>query len=390
MEIKMMKAWVGSREGWSGRAIRIAVALISLASLGSLACGKEPDRPARDTGAAVAVTLETAAESDWTDGIPVTATLTPFRRATPGTVLMGRVEEVLRREGDPVKAGAVLARVESRDVAARLAQAEAAVAAAKAQAENARLTKERMERLEARNAASRKNVEDAATGYEAAAAGLRAAEEGVNAARVAYGYTQVTAPFAGTVTEKRIEAGDTASPGMPLFVVEDTSKMKVEAQVAESSLPGLARGQKVEVAVDGAGSGGRAGVVEEILPAGDPRSRTFTLRVVLENRDGALRTGMFARMVIEKGTRKALAVPEAALVRKGPLTGLFVADSGTGAKTGSEEPAAGREGVARLRWVAVGESRNGKVEILTGLSAGERYVLAPAAGLEDGGRIEVK
>jgi RND family efflux transporter MFP subunit len=197
----------------------------------------------------------------------------------------------------------------------------------------------------------------------------------VKAARVAYGSAQVTAPFAGTVTEKRVEAGDTAAPGMPLFVVEDTSKMKVEASLPESSLAGLSVGRAVEVVVDSAGGGARPGVLSEILPAGDPRSRTFTVRVVLDNADGALRSGMFARLMIEKGSRSALVVPGSALVRRGPLTGLFVADEA---------------GVARLRWITAGETRDGKVEVLTGLKTGERFVQSPPASLEDGGKIEVK
>jgi RND family efflux transporter MFP subunit len=379
MVIKMMCAEDGHGEASRMGRHWLAESLILLASLGGLACGAGAKRTAREAAPAIAVSLETAAEIPWADGIPVTAGLLPFRRALPGTILMGRVEEVLHREGDRVRSGEVLARVESRDMAARLAQAEAAVAAAKAQEENARLSRERMDRLQSRQAASRKNVEDATSGYEAAAAGLHAAEEGVKAARVAYGYTQVTAPFAGVVTERRVEAGDTAAPGMPLFVLEDTSKMKVEASVAESSLAGLAVGQPVEVSVDASAGGPRKGVLSEILPAGDPRSRTFTVRVVLDNRDGALRSGMFARLLIEKGSRNALAVPESSLVRQGPLTGLFVADSRN--EGGS---------LARLRWITAGETREGRVEILTGLSAGERFVLSPPPALEDGGKIEVR
>ena len=99
------------------------------------------------------------------------------------------------------------------------------------------------------------------------------------------------------------------------------------------------------------------------------------VRVVLDNADGALRSGMFARLVIEKGTRKALAVSESCLVRRGPLTGIFVADEGN---------------VARLRWITAGETRDGRVEVLTGLKTGERTVLSPPPALEDGGKIEVK
>ena len=375
--MKIMMRNVGEISGRASRrrALRIAGALVLLVSLGGLACARGTERAEREIGPAIPVWVETAAEIPWAEEIPVTAGLMPLRRASPGTVLMGRVEEVLRHEGDRVRAGEVLARVESRDVAARLAQAEAGVAAARAQEENARLAKERMERLQARQAASRKNVEDAVTGYEAAAAGLRAAEEGVKAARVAYGNSEVKAPFAGVVAEKRVEVGDTAAPGMPLFVVEDTSKMKVEASVPESSIAGLAAGRPVQVMVEAAGEGTRQGVLSEILPAGDPRSRTFTVRVVLDNSDGALRSGMFARLIIEKGDRKALVVSESSLVRRGPLTGVFVVDEGS---------------VARLRWITAGETRDGKIEVLTGLKAEERIVLSPPPAIADGAKIEVK
>jgi RND family efflux transporter MFP subunit len=287
---------------------------------------------------------------------------------------MGRVDQILRREGDRVRAGEPLARIESREVSARLAQAEANVAAASAMETNARLMKERMERLLAKQAATRKNVEDATAGYDAAAANLAAAKEGVAAARMYVAYSEVTAPFAGVVVERRVEVGDTAAPGTPLFVVDDTSKMKIEAQVPESALRGVAAGDPVEVEVDSAGGGARSGTVSEVLPAADPRSRSFTVRAVLDNADGALRPGMFARLRLGGEDRKAVVVPESAVVRRGPLTGVFTVDG---------------QGIARLRWVSLGEARDGRVEVLSGLSAGERIVTEPPAALEDGRRVEV-
>jgi RND family efflux transporter MFP subunit len=285
------------------------------------------------------------------------------------------VDRVLRREGDRVRSGEVLARVESREVTARLEQAEASVAAASAMERNARLMKERMGRLLAKQAATQKNLDDATAGYEAAAASLKAAEEGVRTARMYVAYSAVAAPFDGVVVERRVEEGDTAAPGMPLFVVEDTSRMKVEAQVPETALVGRRIGDPVEIEVDAAGGGVRRATLSEILPTADPRSRTRAVRALLDNSDGALRSGMFARMRLSGEEGKAVAVPETALVRRGPLTGVFVVDP--------------RE-VARLRWVTLGEARDGRAEILTGLSAGERIVTEPPAGLEDGRRIEAR
>ena len=123
------------------------------------------------------------------------------------------------------------------------------------------------------------------------------------------------------------------------------------------------------------GSAVRPGTIAEILPSMDSRSRTFLVRVLLDNADGALRSGLFARLRLAGATRPAVAVPETALVRRGPLAGIFVVDD---------------SGTARLRWVTLGESREGRVEVLTGLKAGERFVEAPPPDLEDGRKVEVK
>lgn len=346
------------------RPLALALALAA----GALACSHPPERAAVARAEPVEATLVAAAPSAAAPTAGATGTVEPWRRAMPSTLLMGRVESVLKREGDRVRRGETLATVDARDAAARKAQAEAALAAARAAEANARAMRERMERLEARQAASRKNVEDAVLGHEAARAQLRAAEEGVAAASVYTGYARIQAPFDGVVTQRRVEAGDMAAPGAPLFTVEDLSKVKVEATIAESATSGLVPGSPVEVTF--AGAPARAGTITEILPAADPRSRTFTVRVVLDNADGALRSGSFARLRLAGAGDGAAgaSVPEAAIVRRGPLAGVFVADGG----------------VARLRWITLGASRDGSVEVLTGLAAGERVVSPVPPGLEDG------
>lgn len=355
-------------------ALLSAATLAGAAILLSPGCGGGHERATREEGPPVSAPIGTAAEAPWTAGLEVTASVEPFRRATPGTVLMGRVDAILKKEGDRVRAGDALARIASVDVAARRAQAEAAVAAASAMEENARLTRERVERLHARSAASDKNLEDAVAGHEAAQAQLRAAQEGVRAAGVYVDYAVVKAPFDGVVTHRNIETGDMAAPGLPLFTVEDLSKMKVESQVAESDAAGLRAGAPVEVVISALDGATFPGIIDEILPAADARSRTFLVRVVLDNTDGRLRPGTFARLLFPRtGSASPVAVPESALVRRGPLTGVFTVDDG---------------GRARLRWITVGSARGGAVEVLTGLGAGERIVTMPPAGLEDGRLVE--
>lgn len=346
---------------------------LSAAAVALAACGG-PERPVARARPATAVAVVEVASRSWPTTLEVSARVEPLRRAMPGTPLLGPVEEVLRREGDRVEAGTVLARIQSRDAAARLAQAEAQAAAARAAEENSMRTRERIERLFEKRAASRKSLDDARAAHEAASASRRAAEQAVEAARVALGYAEVVAPFAGVVSERRVEAGDVAAPGAPLFVIEQVSKMKVEADVPESAVAALGAGDEVEVSLDAIGVR-RRGTIAEVLPAADPGSRTFTVRVVLDNEGGALRSGMFARLAIPGKPRDVLAVPASAVVRRGPLTGAFVVDG---------------EGRARLRWITLGARRGDEVEALTGLRAGERLALPPPEGLEDGQRVEVR
>ena len=338
------------------------------------ACHDEPARRDEDDRPVLPVQVSAVTETSWRESLEITAGVVPLQRATPGTVLMGRVEEVLVQEGDRVAKGHTLARIQSKDVAARVAQAEAGVAAALAMERNAKLMLDRMERLRSRDAASQKNLDDAVAGHDSALAHLRAAEKEVEAARVALSHAEVRAPFPGLVVRKLVENGDMAAPGMPLFVIEDVSRVKVEAQVPESAALRLEVGDVVQVEVQETSLEAR---LAEVIPAADPRSRTFTVRAVLDNPEGRLRSGVFARMRLPGEERPAVRVPESSIVRRGPLAGVFIV---------REENATRR---SRLRWITLGRESDGQFEALTGLQPGELLVLDPPATLEDGQRVEV-
>lgn len=338
-------------------------------------CAHDARRAPGAPAAPLRVALEPAAETTWAAGLEVSATVQPLRRAMPGTVLIGRVEQVLHREGDTVAAGAVLARVEDREVRARLAQAEAGVAAARAAEQNAKRMRERMERLQARDAASKRSVDDAVAAHDGAVAQREAAEQAVAAARMYVSYANVVAPFAGVVVERRVEAGDTAAPGMPLFVVEDLSRVKIEAEVPESAALALSPGAAVVVELPAADPTEWSGTIDAILPAADAHSRTFTVRVVLDNPGRRLRPGMFGRVRLPAVDQPVVTLPLDAVVRRGPLAAAFVVDA---------------EGLARLRWVTLGRARDGRVAVLTGLAAGEGVVIDPPADLADGARVEAR
>ena len=190
----------------------------------------------------------------------------------------------------------------------------------------------------------------------------------------ALSYAEVKAPISGLVSAKRIEVGDMAAPGAPLFTIDDVSRVKVLAELAEADLAGVVPGAPARARIDALGRE-FAATVDRVAPAGDPRSRTFEVQIVVDNKDGALRPGMYARALFPKAPRKALFVPKSALTTRGELVGLYALDD---------------EGAARLRWIRVGREDGDKVEVLSGLAAGERYVAAPPAELVDGAPVAAR
>lgn len=350
----------------------VAVLLILLTTA---ACGRDEGAVKAAEVAPVAVVTAVAAVETITVRTRATGSVQAVRRVEPGTKILGRIDQVLVREADRVERGQLLARLESRDLQAAVAVAEAAVAMAAAELDNARVQHRRMLELHGRGSVTDKNLEDAVAGFKVRQAAHAQAEANLAAVRVPLSYAEVRSPIAGWVVEKHVEAGDMAAPGAPFFALEDLSTVKVEVQVPEADVVGLETGGAATVEVLGRELEAK---IDRIVPAGDPQSRTFAVQLLLDNPDGALKSGMFARVGFSGGERQALRVPAAAVVERGQLTGLFVVDG---------ESAGGA--IARLRWIQTGREDGGSVEVLSGLRAGERYVLDPPASLTDGSTIEV-
>lgn len=352
------------------------LALLLLAGALAACGGSDSNAAERETQASSAAPVDVEIATARLESIPlqtrVTGSLEPLRSVSPGTKILGRIERVAVVEGDRVERSALLARLESRDLEAAAAQAEAAVRMAEAQLENARVQHQRMADLHGRGSVTDKNLEDATAAFRVAEAGLDQARANLAAVRVTLGYAEIRSPIAGWVVEKRVEAGDMATPGTPLFTVEDLSRVQVVVQVPEADVVGLAEGAPARVEVLGRE---RDATVDRIVPSGDPASRTFAVKLLLDNPDGVLKSGMFARASFARGEQQALRVPETALVERGQLEGLFVAAD---------------DGRLRLRWVKTGRRDGGRVEILSGLEPGERYAVAPPPGLADGAAYNLR
>jgi RND family efflux transporter MFP subunit len=217
----------------------------------------------------------------------------------------------------------------------------------------------------------------AEAGYEMAAAKgaqvrakIAQAEQEVQAAGIMRTYAEIRAPFAGVVTARAAEPGSMASPGAPLVTIEREGGYRLEAAVEESRVKSIHAGQPVSVSLEALDRTVDARV-SEIVPAVDAASRAYTVKIDLPAL-AELRSGMFGRAVFSSGARSVLAVPAAAVAERGQLQSVMVADSGS----------------AHTRLVSIGQKSGDKVEVLSGLSVGEKAICPLPPGLADGARVE--
>jgi RND family efflux transporter MFP subunit len=292
----------------------------------------------------------------------------PLMREAVGTVssrvavavaaqVMGNVLEVTTAVGATVHRGSVLIRLDGRDLAARLREAEAGAGAAGAALRGAEADYQRFEALLARQAVTQKEFEDVRTAYAMAQSRMQAAEQTVAQARVALGYVEIGAPIDGVVAEKLVEPGDLAVPGKPLLMLHDPAQLRIEAAVAEELAPRLALGAPVTVHVDSLGKTFST-QIDEIIPRADPVTRTVAVRASLPAGQG-LQPGMFGRLSFPAGSARTLSIPRRAVRRIGQLESVQVMTPGG----------------PRSRQVQTGVVRDDQVEILAGLEAGETVIL---------------
>jgi len=168
------------------------------------------------------------------------------------------------------------------------------------------------------------------------------------------------------IIEKMVEAGELASPGQLLLRMENPRQLRLNATVAEGDLNFVSLGDKISVVIDALGEHALDGVVGQILPAGDSHTHTFTVKVDLPA-ESALKTGMFGRLQLNKGSSKTILLPWTSVVERGELSSVF---------------AVGSDQIARLRWVKVGRRIDQQVEILSGVSIGERVLLDATRGID--------
>jgi membrane fusion protein, multidrug efflux system len=331
----------------------------------------------------------------------------PETRLTTGTVrsttvsplaarVTGNVTRVLVSEGQHVRAGELLVEIDDREGRAKAAQASAgssevdetisganaAVSAAEANAALADATYTRFAALRARGSVSPQEFEEVAARKAGANAQLDQAKRGRDAwgarraqaragqseADTFLSYSRVRSPISGIVAARMIDPGAQAAPGVPLLTVEDDMHYRVETTVDEELAAGVHACDAVTI--DGIAKAITARVTN-VVPAVDPGSRSALVKIDLP-RDAGLRSGAFVRVAFTVGSRRGITVPAGAITRRGQLASVFVV---------------GKEGVARMRLVTLGEPQGERVEVLSGIDSGETIVPRLTNEIHDGVRV---
>jgi RND family efflux transporter MFP subunit len=303
--------------------------LIPAMTAALLSCGREHS-PARTGGPAVKVqTLEVQLQRA-PEIYEAVGTVRPRLSAVVSPKVMAAIQQIPVKPGDVVRAGDPLARLDDRDLRAEFDRAKADF--------------DRFESLLEKQVVTRAEFDAVQSRYRVAAAALS--------------YATIAAPFDGIVAQKLCDVGDLASPGKPLFVVDQPTDYRLEAEVPERFASVVGLGKSVHVVVEATGEK-CVGAVGEIVPASDPASRSFLIKIDLQCRQG-LRSGIFGRAQLAVGERPAMFVPSTTVRERGQLTFVYVA----------------ADGRAQMRLVKTGKSYLDATEILAGLQPGERVIIA--------------
>jgi multidrug efflux pump subunit AcrA (membrane-fusion protein) len=387
---------------------------VILATLLTISCSRkaEPEQPATILSGLKLETLQTSMVDDYYEAV---GTVQAKNRSVVAAKVMGNIVALHVREGDAVRAGQTLIEIDNRDAGIQLQKtqagmrevqdsleeaersiraAESARAAAQANESLAKSTLQRYEKLFERHSVSPQEFDEVRTRYEVAKAESERADRllqvaaarqnqmkaridqakaDIANARVNVGYSRIAAPIAGVVVSRQADVGYMAAPGMPLLTIENSASYQLHASVEESRLGTIRLNDQVHVVLEALANTELNGAVEEIVPAADPATHSYIVKIALPNTgDIHLRSGLYGKARFVMGQRKILSVPQTAIARQGQLVGVFVVD-----------PA----GVALLRFVKTGRTVGDRIEVLSGLNEGEQIVSEGVASLRDGIRV---
>ena len=326
------------------------------------------------------VTVTRVTRSDIQEMVTVSGSVAalPNHDVRVSSLVPGRIAEMKVAEGDSVKAGEVIAQLDSRPLHDQLLQAEAGEAQAKASLENAQASKKRNEDLFQRGIASRKDFEDAATQESVAAAALKQAEASLEIARMQLDRTQIRSPLTGKVAKRFVSVGEQVdgTAAQPVAEVAELSEVELLGNLPATYLAKLRVGETLTIESSVLGERKLSGHVVAISPAVDAATNVGLVRIAIPNSNGVLRLGTYltAEIAVENHPN-ALTLPPEAVYRD---------------EKGDPQVYRLEQNKTTATDVKLGIQNKDRVEILSGVNEGDMVILSGGYGLTDQADVQVK
>lgn len=324
-------------------------------------------------GRAVAVETAVVTRRDITPTLLFSANLEPVWSADISSKVDGRIDRLVVEEGDGVKAGDIVATLDTNELAAQVIQAEGNLLTAQAGLEQAELDLRRNDALAKQGAVSLQTLDTMRIKRDLALGQLRSAEGNMSLLTARLENANITAPRNGVVIKKFVQSGYYTKSGSAIVTLADTSSLLAKATVGEAQMQDIIIGSTVKVLVSALGNKEFSGVITRLSPAAASPSRTFTAEITIPNPQGELKPGIFANVSTPVQARKnVIAVPESALVMKEDQKTVFVVNA---------------QGVAQQSVLKLGYVGEGYAEVLAGLQEGDVIITAGHNKVKDGSVI---
>lgn len=293
--------------------------------------------------------------------------------------ISGFIQTISVREGDRVKVGEVLVEIDPADVEGNIGRAQAMLQSAQADLMDAKKDVNKFSELAAQGGIPADTLRKAQVRAVVAESRVAEATAALDTATAQKRYSRIVSPVAGVVTQRNLQPGDLATPGLPILVVESQQSLVFQTFVAENRVSSLEVEQQVQVRLDTLTTP-LAGSVLRIVPSGDPVTRRYEVKLLLPARAG-LFPGMFGRAEFVLGEEETIVVERSALVHAGGLTGVYVLqDEPVGAHAGQRQ-------IAAFRWLRTRREWDDRLEVTAGLAAGDRLIANPPEQLTDGAPV---
>lgn len=361
---------------FAGRVLGIGAGILAFTG-----CQQNTDAVAAESGGALPMVIGVenifvAETTTVRSGPAISGSLEPHWSATVRAEIPGPVVRTYVERGQRVASGALLARIDDRAIRDAFLSARAAVRTAESAASQAARDLERAESLVKAGAIASQAVEQQRIAQQNADGALADARARFASAEKQLRATEIRAPDAGIVSDRAVQAGDVVQPGSPLFTIVDPSRMKLEASVPASQLGDVRIGAPVEFAVNGYADRVFTGRVDRVSPVADPTTGQVQITVALPNNTGQLVGGLFAEGRVASQSRTGIVVPQNAVDIRGLRPVVRMIKEGAVARVEVE--------------LGLHDDANDRVEVISGLAAGDTLLLGAAQGIAPGTPVSVR